>query len=102
MLSQRAFLAAPGREGCSRHTAFGENPAGAREAGRDPGPPITSIAPARERRSPCVPPLPPPRHSLLQEFLQAAELEHEILDVDGVQLVVRVAQRLVDQQVHGG
>lgn len=44
----------------------------------------------------------PPRHSLLQELLQAADLEHKVLDVDAVQLVVRVAQRLVDEQVHSG
>lgn len=80
---------------------FWREPRGGSGGGEGPGPPVASIAPACERRSPCVPP-PPPRHSLLQEFLQAAELEHEILDVDGVQLIVRVAQRLVDQQVHGG
>ena len=46
--------------------------------------------------------LSPLHHSLLQEFLQATQLEHKILNINGVQLVVRVAQGLVDEQIHGG
>lgn len=41
-------------------------------------------------------------HSLLQELLEAADFEQEILDVHGVELVVGVAQGLVNEQVHGG
>lgn len=46
--------------------------------------------------------VPPPQYSLLQELLQATDLEDKVLDVNSVQLVVCVAQCLVDEQVHGG
>lgn len=50
----------------------------------------------------CAAGWPPLAHSLLQELLQAAELEHEVVHINAEQLVVRVAQRLVDEQVHRG
>lgn len=41
-------------------------------------------------------------NSLLQELLQAAELEHEVIHINVMQLIVGVAQRLVDEQIHRG